>query len=417
MKAKTFKKNFLHFCLPVLLLLIGFLSPSLAFKSSYATNNEIIALMIASEAKRSSTKSLNVNIVSNKDDTTLSELNGISSSIFRLNFQKTAGDLYAFRMIFSSDAAFNIDIKDVNDNPITMLGHYSSGKPHENKLGEYIHSNFALKMMFSASEGYYENPNSTSNICLRKSTVDKMIKIDSPSKDDYLNFIKNNQFYVKYAYDGKTETIPYTISNIIEEKYDDYFYSETFGEYITINSYYKDFLPNYNHFSVNFDFGSSIFDSSQYIKYIRETFPFESYKYSINNRNISNPDFTNQEKIISLLQSNHILNDSTATTISIAVVLLIILAIFALSSYQIKRLSFSLLRNELLVVVTYVFQYGIMFFLSKISPQFLPLFSVMGNMYGIFLLLGALLAIFLAYKLHEKDGQFDCYIDCCEVSI
>lgn len=344
------------------------------------SKKEYISSLVSDLSQNTITKSLNIDAMSKKQPVDLTELNKLSDLCSTANYQNTSRTFYNFRTLFNSKANDYLTIDELNNESISILPHTSSGKPHKNKLNENVHGVFEIKLMFDSSNTNTNKGENPSFCYIRKETADKMLNnrgISSPKEEDYLYLIRSISLPVTYVYNGNNLRYYLTIANIIlPDEADDPFYYQTFGNYITLCTYssFKDALPAYDGFSINFDLGSSINDTSRYIDIIKEICPTSDFLYQVNTFN-QRTELNKQTvaNLISLLTEYSKQSDNVLTIVCVALFSLFIVTMFILSF--LKRIKVNMVLDCGMSFLLFFFIYHVFFVLSKIHKPLIVFFT------------------------------------------
>jgi hypothetical protein len=295
-------------------------STYLVFSFSADANNEQTAFAITELSKQSKTGAVNLDIVSFNGDYTNSSFNQIVTYCNNVNYRIQAGGNYNFKPSFrKNDYGAFLTIDELESDNITTLLHSSSGKPHKNSLGENIHSNYEFAVMFDETEGNYQNVYNTTYFYIRENDAKKILGIDNPTKEQYKNLIDNKTLHVTYHYRDEMVSYNANICNIIlNGKYDDVHFSNVFGTYVTTNSFYANSFPSYNGMSINFDFGTSNYDTKRYLELIRDEFSVENFKCDVNENVFSVSTNEQREKIV-FIESNIYKEYGLSSIVSMAI--------------------------------------------------------------------------------------------------
>lgn len=417
------KPNFYIF---LFLSCVCFSSTNLIFSKTKEANDELISYMINDLSRKTTTGALNINLINRDKSKTQSEVSNICLYTYNQNISIYTGSFYNFRVAYSKESNVDIkiaeieerdsgnvlDIRNSMDKDVTLLAHYSSGKPHKNKNEENIHEDYELALKFDTANGFYSGQRKDSIICIREELAKKLIfekyGITSPNDKNYSDLIKDCKLNLEFTYEGVKDKRSYDICNIIEEKYYDTFLHGTFDEYLTIAASFRDFVPFPEAYSVNFDFGSSLFDTKQFLKLIDQEFPRDDYLFKIK-KDIFQSYNNEIEKNASELETSFNLDvgssDLKYILISMSYFLLFFILLFSI--FLIKRSDFggALIGS----LIGYLISYCVFFVMSGIDIN-LSRFFIIKPLLINFIIFMILLFISVIFFKNKKAKIYECDI-------
>ena len=375
MRKGLFKKILNYYLKPTrIVFIIAFVSINL---TSYlligfepASKKEYISSLVSELSRSTKTNSLNLDSITKKEKVELSELNKYSDLCSAANYQNTSRTFYNFRTLYNSKICDYLTIDELEGESFSILPHTSSGSPHKNKFNENVHGVFEIKLMFD-SRNTNTNRGANPSFCyIRKETADRILAyhgITLPDENDYLNLVKTFNLSVTYVYNGNNIQYCLTIANIVlPDEADDTFFYQTFGNYITLCTYpsFKDALPSYDGFSVNFDLGSSINDTSKYLDIIKEVCPTSDFFYQVNPYN-QNKEFNKQtvDNVISFLNSYSKKTSYVSVIVCFSLFALFIFFLFLIS--YIKKMKVNLVLDCGIIFILFFLIYFVFFVLSN----------------------------------------------------
>lgn len=374
--------------------------------------------------KYSCTGSTNIDIIS-KADSNYDSLYSETYNSLMANYTKTTGSFYNYRTLYNSNVADYVLLNELNNESITILTHTNGSKAHKNLKDEFVYSWFEIKVMFEDTMVERES-NDLSYCLIRQTTANQILtshgiepELDSGFSESQYNFLRENiSLKGTYVYGGESLPVSWTIGNIIlnNEGYDAFF-EKTFGNYITLCIYKKNALPSYKGFSINFDFGSSIFDTSRYLQMIEKKYLNSEYEVSISNYNLNKQD-ENLENLKNGILNNF--NNTHCLSMTICIIFALILYTLVLLSFviYILRTNFYSYFYLLDVALCFVFTYLIFFCAFMIKTSNVILFTT--NAIGcniVFSLVFSLVLVMIIYYKNKSISSTLITDSFCEVNI
>ena len=371
------KANFLKYITATIICACVFSVPYIVNSFSESACLEKTSNIISSLAKQTTTGSMNFNAKCNSIDPDISNIQEAVSFSLNANYQKTTGSLYNFRVAYDANIEQIITLDDIDNIPVSLLLHNDSGRPHKNTKEENIHASYEIALMFDSDEGKYNFINGTaSNVHIRESTARLILEkkgIHNPSKENFKQLIDQEYLNATYIYNNKKIPLRYGISNIIlDNKYYDEFFYKTFGCYLTICSTYKTFLPYYSGYSVNFDFGTSVYDSTNYVSLIKKRYPSSDFDYVVNTHNFTVIDKSLERTVAELsssFASEPSLSKNLVDVLNITLVIFCLIIYYVIFYFRNKRKRFNFYVDLIVIGTGFSIGYLIFFLVDKISKN------------------------------------------------
>ena len=340
-KIAAFFEAILHYCKNKLsiflycLLALSFSSCYLICSFSQSASDEALISNISNLASNSNNNLASINLINKVNGRSFDDMNYAIEEAVYINNRIQLGDGYSVKPIIPNYTSSHLEIFELNNKKVTALLHRNSGKPHTNAKGMNIHYSYETALMFDSQEGNYVNQYNTTYICMRESDVKSLIGISNPTKEDYLFFIKKTKITILYCSDGQKIQFPVNISNIIlDSYYDDVTFFQNYGTYIFINTFYKNCLPLFEDYAINFCFSNSVNDSSRYVSFIRNNLSEDDYSCSVDLSNLKNTDPSILECANSVESGVYNSDSKLSDVISILLSSLLFIVCFVLIVFQ-----------------------------------------------------------------------------------
>ena len=399
------------------LFLVSLITPFIMNSFGDDAQYEYASFLVTEISKSSITGSANFDAQYVKE-TSILDLADFTDKCIQANYQRNAGSYYNFRVAYNSKLDTYLTLDDCEDLSISILPHTSSGSPHKNAKEENVHAAFEIKLMFDSDKTNRSNPNGTTYVYLRKTVAKTIMEklniysidpdINDYSLNDYEHFKNNYNLPVTYRFNGLNYSYKVSIANIIipNEGYDEFF-TKTFGEYITMctNSYLKNALPSFDGFSVNFDFGSSTFETTRYFKIINSMCNVKDFKYQFNLSNVdTNFDVAknNAYSVCSIIADNTAKLKQYAIFLPSVIIFAAFVIVFIICNIRHK--------NEIVFVldffsffVLHFLIYSIFFLLSHFNNKMILFFSTKAIITAIVFTVVSICAGFLISLLKFKQ--------------
>ena len=391
-----------------LLQIISYVFIFIIFSFSKNACYESLTSLVSSISRDDSiTGSANFNVKNVQSDITKNDIADDTTLCKSLTGHKTSGEFYNFRVIYNSCMDTFITFDDYEDKSLTLLPHTTSGT-HYNAKNDVVFDWFEICMMFK-EHGDIQYGECNTFVEIREDFARYLLAKEGLeyTKENCQTLIDTPHFITgKYVYNGASVDAKFQIANIIlENKGNDTFYKNTFGDYICFYLYNKS-LPCFDGYSVNFDFGTSTYDTMSNMKFIEKTFSSEKYLYEFNTFNIKESNINSANKKISqflniygkISSNTKYINDNLCKYLSIS----LLVAVFALwFFFYIRKYTHELKWSFILKYsISFMIVYLIFHIISKTSILNIKYFSLnaitVAFIYAIISLI--IMSIFIFYR-------------------